>query len=139
MSDSDEFEFDDDCDKSVDNQARQVLSNGDGNLVSLVSILCDNDRRIDDRNSKQRLLVERDLFGDASDKNAEDESSDVESEEDNEEDDLDWDDESDNQSSNAFVEQCANETSEIDMIEEERVANKECERSEPTSSSVASK
>ena len=137
-SDSDEFEFDDDCDKSVDNQARRVLSSGDGNLVSLVSRLCDNDRRIDDRNSKQRLLVEKDLFGgDASD-NAEDESSDVESGEDDDDDDLDWDDESDNQSSNAFVEQCAKETSEVDMIEEERVANKECERSEPTSSSVAS-
>ena len=129
-SDDSEYEFDDDFD--IDNKTTQVLSSEGGNIPSLVSSLCESDRKIN-----ERLLVERSLFGDASDK-VEDESSNDESEEDDDDDDLDWDDESDNQSSTPFVEQCANETSEVDMIEEERVANKECERSEPTSSSVAS-
>ena len=129
-SDDSEYEFDDDFD--IDNKTTQVLSSEGGNIPSLVSSLCESDRKI-----SERLLVERSLFGDASDK-VEDESSNDESEEDDDDDDLDWDDESDNQSSTPFVEQCANETSEVDMIEEERVANKECERSEPTSSSVAS-
>ena len=129
-SDDSEYEFDDDFD--IDSKTTQVLSSEGGNIPSLVSSLCESDRKIN-----ERLLVERSLFGDASDK-VEDESSNDESEEDDDDDDLDWDDESDNQSSTPFVEQCANETSEVDMIEEERVANKECERSEPTSTSVAS-
>ena len=129
-SDDSEYEFDDDFD--IDNKTTQVLSSEGGNIPSLVSSLCESDRKI-----SERLLVERSLFGDASDK-VEDESSNDESEDDDDDDDLDWDDESDNQSNTLFVEQCAVETSEVDMIEEERVANKECERSEPTSTSVAS-
>ena len=117
-SDDSEYEFDDDFD--IDSKTTQVLSSEGGNIPSLVSSLCESDRKIN-----ERLLVERSLFGDAGD-NAKDESSNDESEEDD--DDLDWDDESDNQSSTPFVEQCANETSEVDMIEEERVANKEFSR-----------
>ena len=131
-SDDSEYEFDDDCD--IDNQAAQVLSGEGGNLVSFVNKLCENDRKL----NEQCLVVERSLFGSASD-NAGGESSADEPEGDDgdDDDDMDWDEDNDKKSSNPFVEECAEETNPDEMAEEERVADFECKNSEPMSSTVA--
>jgi len=131
-SDDSEYEFDDACD--IDNQATQVLSGEGGNLVSLVNKLCENDRKI----NEQCLVVERSLFGDASDNAGGESSTDEPGEDDDDDDDMDWDEDDDKKSSNPFVQECAEETNPDEMAEEERVADFECKKSEPMSSTFSS-